>query len=72
MPWTGYRGDFGGRLAAQAGMRSGGVVVLFPGCEFNAGVQWLKGHSNIVQAVLHEKSFATRSTDEAANKSDAA
>ena len=37
-----------------------------------AGVQWLKGHSNIVQAVLHEKSFATRSTDEAANKSDAA
>ena len=37
-----------------------------------AGVQWLKGHSNIVQAILHEKSFAIRSTDEAAHKSDAA
>ena len=33
-----------------------------------AGVQWLKGHTNLVQAVLHEKSFAHHGTDEAAEK----
>lgn len=37
-----------------------------------AGVQWLKGHANIVQAVLHEKSFALHAPDKAAKKSDAA
>ena len=37
-----------------------------------AGVQWLKGHSNIVQAVLHEKSFALHGADEAAKKGDVA
>ncbi|PRD40462.1 hypothetical protein C5748_26830 [Phyllobacterium phragmitis] len=37
-----------------------------------AGVQWLKGHTNLVQAVLHEKSFAHHGTDEAAKKGDVA
>lgn len=37
-----------------------------------AAVQWLKGHTNIVQACLHERSFAVRSSDETAKKSDAA
>ncbi|UUP17047.1 DUF1427 family protein [Nitratireductor thuwali] len=37
-----------------------------------AGVQWLKGHTNLVQAVLHEKSFALRRADEAAKKGDVA
>ena len=37
-----------------------------------AGVQWLKGHTNLVQAVLHEKSFALRRADEAARKGDVA
>jgi XapX domain-containing protein len=35
-----------------------------------AGVQWLKGHTNIVQAVLHEKSFAHSARDQTAKKSD--
>jgi XapX domain-containing protein len=33
-----------------------------------AGVQWLKGHANIVQAVLHEKSFAHSARDEQRRK----
>lgn len=37
-----------------------------------AGIQWLKGHTNLVQAVLHEKSFAHHGADEAAKKGDAA
>lgn len=37
-----------------------------------AGVQWLKGHTNLVQTVLHEKSFALRPADEAAKKGDVA
>ena len=37
-----------------------------------AGVQWLKGHTNLVQAVLHEKSFALHSADKAAKKGDVA
>jgi XapX domain-containing protein len=37
-----------------------------------AGVQWLKGHSNIVQAVLHEKSFSHQSGSKAAKKNGAA
>jgi XapX domain-containing protein len=37
-----------------------------------AGVQWLKGHANFVQACLHEKSFALHSPDKAAKKTDAA
>ncbi|KAA0968128.1 DUF1427 family protein [Aureimonas fodinaquatilis] len=36
-----------------------------------AGVQWLKGHANVVQAILHEKSFAHPSSDGSANKRDA-
>jgi xanthosine utilization system XapX-like protein len=36
-----------------------------------AGVQWLKGHANILQSVLHEKSFAFPVHREAAKKSDA-
>ena len=37
-----------------------------------AGVQWLKGHTNLVQAVLHEKSFALRSPDKSSTRSDVA
>jgi XapX domain-containing protein len=37
-----------------------------------AGVQWLRGHTNVVQALLHEKSFSHRSAPEAATKRDAA
>lgn len=37
-----------------------------------AGVQWLRGHTNLVQAVLHEKSFALRSADKPAKKGDVA
>ena len=37
-----------------------------------AGVQWLKGHTNLVQSVLHEKSFALRRADDAAKKDDVA
>jgi XapX domain-containing protein len=37
-----------------------------------AGIQWLKGHSNILQSMLHEKSFASRATDKAATNTDAA
>ncbi|WP_186395958.1 DUF1427 family protein [Stappia sp. TSB10GB4] len=37
-----------------------------------AGVQWLKGHSNVVQTVLHEKSFALRRPGETAKKDDVA
>jgi XapX domain-containing protein len=36
-----------------------------------AGVQWVKGHANFVQSCLHEKSFALRSSDEAAKDRDA-
>jgi XapX domain-containing protein len=35
-----------------------------------AGVQWLKGHANIVQSILHEKSFAVPVRREVAKKSD--
>jgi XapX domain-containing protein len=34
-----------------------------------AGIQWLRGHANIVQLVLHEKSFATPVRPAAAKKS---
>lgn len=37
-----------------------------------AAVQWFKGHTNLVQAVLHEKSFALRPAEEAAKKGDVA
>jgi hypothetical protein len=37
-----------------------------------ASVQWLKGHTNLVQVVLHEKSFALRTADEAAKRGDVA
>ncbi|MGL5011648.1 MAG: DUF1427 family protein [Paracoccaceae bacterium] len=37
-----------------------------------AGIQWLKGHANPVQSVLHEKSFAHPVREKAATKSDAA
>lgn len=37
-----------------------------------AGVQWLKGHANFVQACLHEKSFALHAADKAAKKRDVA
>ncbi|MEP7456136.1 DUF1427 family protein [Phyllobacterium sp. SB3] len=37
-----------------------------------ATVQWLKGHTNIVQACLHEKSFALSASDKTSSKSDAA
>lgn len=33
-----------------------------------AGIQWFKGHTNLVQAVLHEKSFAHHGADEEAKK----
>ena len=36
-----------------------------------AAVQWIKGHTNVVQALLHDKSFALHSPDKAAGKSDA-
>lgn len=36
-----------------------------------AGVRWLKGHTDFVQACLHEKSFALRSSDDAAKERDA-
>jgi XapX domain-containing protein len=36
-----------------------------------ATVQWFKGHTNLFQAILHEKSFAHRSADKPAMKSDA-
>lgn len=35
-----------------------------------AGVQWLKGHANVVQALLHEKSFAHQPSDKSAKKRD--
>ncbi len=37
-----------------------------------AGVQWLKGHANIVQSVLHEKSFAHPARKQVEKTSDAA
>lgn len=37
-----------------------------------ASIQWLKGHTNLVQLVLHEKSFALRHADRPSNKDDAA
>lgn len=37
-----------------------------------AGVQWLKGHTNIVQALLHEKSFTPRISGKAVKKGDVA
>ena len=37
-----------------------------------AAVQWLKGHSNVVQSCLHEKSFALHRPDGAAKDADAA
>jgi len=36
-----------------------------------AGVQWLKGHQNFVQACLHEKSFAVNAPDRVAKDRDA-
>jgi XapX domain-containing protein len=36
-----------------------------------AGVQWLRGHTSFVQSCLHEKSFALRSSDEAAKDREA-
>lgn len=36
-----------------------------------AGVQWLKGHKNFVQACLHEKSFAIHTSDKVAKDRDA-
>jgi XapX domain-containing protein len=35
-----------------------------------AGIQWLKGHANIVQSVLHQKTFALPAGDDAAKRSD--
>ncbi|WP_156410334.1 DUF1427 family protein [Bosea sp. Root381] len=35
-----------------------------------AGVQWLKGHANVLQACLHEKSFALRPSDKAPKNND--
>ena len=37
-----------------------------------AGVQWLKGHTNLVQAVLHEKSFTPDGAAEAPKQGDVA
>jgi hypothetical protein len=37
-----------------------------------AGIQWLKGHSNLVQTVLHEKSFALRQAEAPSKNSDGA
>lgn len=37
-----------------------------------AAVQWFKGHTNLVQSVLHEKSFTLLRADAAAKKGDAA
>lgn len=36
-----------------------------------AAVQWLKGHSSVVQSVLHAKTFAVASRDASAPRSDA-
>ncbi|MEZ5934051.1 MAG: DUF1427 family protein [Alphaproteobacteria bacterium] len=36
-----------------------------------AAVQRLKGHANVVQACLHEKSFALHAPDKAAREKDA-
>lgn len=35
-----------------------------------AGVQWLKGHANIVQSVLHQKSFALPARSKVEKTSD--
>lgn len=37
-----------------------------------AGIQWLKGHKNVVQDCLHEKSFAIETPDTASKDKDAA
>ena len=37
-----------------------------------AGVQWVRGYSNIVQVLLHEKSFAHRGSDTPSTKNDVA
>ncbi|MDP0926641.1 DUF1427 family protein [Paracoccus onubensis] len=37
-----------------------------------AGIQWLKGHTSFVQACLHEKSFALKTSKEVAKDRDAA
>lgn len=37
-----------------------------------ASIQWFKGHTNLVQAVLHEKSFALRRPDKSAKRGDVA
>ncbi len=37
-----------------------------------AGIQWVKGHTNLVHSVLHEKSFALRRADTPSKKTDAA
>ncbi|SFH53860.1 XapX domain-containing protein [Palleronia marisminoris] len=37
-----------------------------------AGVQWLKGHANVVQSVLHEKSFTFSTRDAGPKSSDIA
>jgi XapX domain-containing protein len=37
-----------------------------------AAIQWLKGHTNVVQSCLHEKSFALHYPGKDAGKSDAA
>jgi len=36
-----------------------------------AGVQWIKGSTNVVQSCLHQKSFAVLATDEARKNRDA-
>ncbi|MFN7101350.1 MAG: DUF1427 family protein [Pseudorhizobium sp.] len=36
-----------------------------------ACIQWLKGHTNLIQSVLHEKSFTLRHSDTQSKKSDA-
>ncbi len=37
-----------------------------------AGVQWLQGRANLLQACFHEKSFALRPSDKTPKKSDLA
>jgi XapX domain-containing protein len=37
-----------------------------------AGIQWLRGHTNIVQSLLHEKSFSHGAPSEVTKKNDAA
>ncbi|KHJ54047.1 hypothetical protein LA66_15925 [Aureimonas altamirensis] len=37
-----------------------------------AGVQWLRGHTDVVQSALHSKSFSHRPADPRVTKDDAA